>query len=119
MTDPHDVDVLVEGVLLARRLGESHAYDHLRGDEIDPGASRKDVALFARHTADTIYHPVGTCRMGQSSDRAAVVDSELRVHGVEGVRVADASIMPVIVNAPTHAACVMIGEKCAAIMSRR
>jgi choline dehydrogenase len=119
LTDPHDVSVLVEGVVLARRLGESPAYDHLRGDEIDPGMSRQDLAQFARHMADTIYHPVGTCRMGQSRDREAVVDSELCVHGVEGVRVADASIMPEIVNAPTHAACVMIGEKCAAIMSRR
>jgi choline dehydrogenase len=119
LTDSHDVDVLVEGVLLARRLGESPAFDHLRGEEIDPGVSTQDLAQFARHTADTIYHPAGTCRMGQFSDRGAVVDSELRVHGVEGVRVADASIMPEIVNAPTHAACVMIGEKCAAIMSRR
>jgi choline dehydrogenase len=54
--------------------------------------------------------------MGPLSDRGAVVDADLRVHGIDGLRVADASIMPVIVNAPTHAACVMIGEKCASII---
>jgi choline dehydrogenase len=56
--------------------------------------------------------------MGPASDRDAVVDRDLRVHGVDGLRVADASIMPVIVNAPTHATAVMIGEKCASIMTR-
>jgi choline dehydrogenase len=114
---PHDVSVLEEGIVLARRLGESRAYDHLRGEEVEPGASTQDLAQFARHKADSIYHAAGTCRMGPASDRAAVVDHALRVHGVEGLRVADASIMPVIVNAPTHAACVMIGEKCASIIA--
>lgn len=116
LTDPHDVSVLVEGVALARRLGDAHAYARLRGTEIEPGASIQDVAQFARQKADSIYHASGTCRMGPVSDRDAVVAADLRVHGVEGVRIADASIMPVIVNAPTHAACVMIGEKCASII---
>jgi choline dehydrogenase len=78
----------------------------------------QDVAQFARQKADSIYHAAGTCRMGPASDRGAVVDAELRLHGIDGVRVADASIMPVIVNAPTHAACVMIGEKCASVIAR-
>jgi choline dehydrogenase len=116
LSDPHDVDVLVEGVALARRFGESRAYDHLRAEEIEPGQSHQDLASFARQNADSIYHAAGTCRMGPASDRAAVVDADLRVHGIDGVRVADASIMPVIVNAPTHAACVVIGEKCASII---
>jgi choline dehydrogenase-like flavoprotein len=118
LSDPHDVDVLIEGVALARRFGESPAYDHLRGEEIEPGVSIQDLAQFARQKADSIYHAAGTCRMGPASDREAVVDADLRVHGIDGVRVADASIMPVIVDAPTHAACVMIGEKCAAILAR-
>jgi choline dehydrogenase-like flavoprotein len=118
LNDPHDVDVLVEGVALARRFGESHHYDRLRGEEIEPGMSHQDVAQFARQKADSIYHAAGTCRMGPASDRDAVVGADLRVHGIDGVRVADASIMPVIVNAPTHAACVMIGEKCASIITR-
>ncbi len=117
LSDPHDVDVLVEGVALARRLGESRAYDHLRAEEIEPGLSQQDVASFVRQKADSIYHAAGTCRMGPASDRAAVVDANLGVHGVDGLRVADASIMPVIVNAPTHAACVVIGEKCASLLA--
>ena len=118
LNDTHDVDVLVDGVALARRFGESRAYDHLRGEEIEPGSSMHDIARFARLKSDSIYHASGTCRMGPATDRDAVVDGELRVHGIEGVRIADASIMPEIVNAPTHAACVMIGEKCASIMTR-
>ena len=110
--------MLVEGVALARRFGESPAYDRLRAEEIEPGVSIQDLAQFARQKADSIYHAAGTCRMGPASDREAVVDADLRVHGIDGLRVADASIMPVIVDAPTHAACVMIGEKCAAILAR-
>jgi choline dehydrogenase len=119
LSEPYDVEVLAEGVALARRLGESRAYDHLRAEEIEPGVAHQDVASFARQKADSIYHAAGTCRMGPASDRAAVVDADLRVHGIDAVRVADASIMPVIVNAPTHAACVMIGEKCASIIGAR
>jgi choline dehydrogenase len=117
LSDPHDVSVLVEGVALARRFGESPAYDRLRAGEIEPGVSIQDLPQFARQKADSIYHAAGTCRMGPASDRAAVVGADLRVHGIDGLRVADASIMPVIVNAPTHAACVMIGEKCASMIA--
>jgi choline dehydrogenase len=117
LAESHDVSVLVEGVALARRFGESRAYDALRGEEIEPGMSVHDLAQFARQKADSIYHASGTCRMGPAADREAVVDAALRVHGLDGVRIADASIMPEIVNAPTHAACVMIGEKCAAIIA--
>lgn len=117
LTEPHDVSVLVEGVALARRFGECAAYDALRAEELEPGMSMHDLARFARQKAASIYHASGTCRMGPGSDREAVVDAELRVHGIDGLRIADASIMPDIVNAPTHAACVMIGEKCAAIIS--
>lgn len=116
LADRHDVAIFVEGLALARRFGDSAAYDDLRGVEIEPGVPIADVANYVRHKADSIYHAAGTCRMGLSAERDSVVDAELRVHGVAGVRVADASIMPVIVNAPTHAACVMIGEKCAALI---
>jgi choline dehydrogenase len=64
--------------------------------------------------AATIYHPGGTCRMGRGRD--AVVDPQLRVRGLDGLRVADASIMPTVVNAQTHAACVMIGERAAELI---
>ena len=114
-----DVTALVRGAWLARRLGESRAYDALRLEETEPGRaieSDRDLATFVRRQADSIYHLAGTCRMAADSDPGAVVDAGLRVHGVEGLRVADASIMPEVVNAPTHAACVAIGEKCAALI---
>ncbi|HEX4913157.1 MAG TPA: GMC family oxidoreductase N-terminal domain-containing protein [Vicinamibacterales bacterium] len=116
-----DVNALVRGVHLARWFGESDAYTPLRADEILPGAAMKsdaDLAAFVRRDADTIYHGAGTCKMGPASDRMAVVDATLRVRSIEGLRVADASIMPEVVNATTNAACVMIGEKAAELILR-
>ena len=81
--------------------------------------SERDLETFIRQKADTIYHLAGTCRMGPDADVDAVVDARLRVRGVDALRVADASIMPEVVNAPTHAACVAIGEKCADLISGR
>ena len=69
-----------------------------------------------RDAGNTIYHPAGTCRMGSDHDRLAVCDPELRVRGVAGLRVADASIMPQVVSGNTNAAAIMIGEKCAAMV---
>ncbi len=117
-----DTAALIQGARLARECGMARAYDELRLDETEPGVevrSHNDLERFAREKADTIYHLAGTCRMGPVSDPAAVVDGSLRVHGIERLRVADASIMPDVVNAPTHAACVMIGEKCATLISGR
>ena len=111
-----DVDALVRGVKLARWFGEAEAYQPLIADEILPGPAIKsdaDLATFVRRDSDTIYHGAGTCKMGPATDAAAVVDPTLRVRGVQGLRVADASIMPEVVNAPTNAASIMIGEKAA------
>ncbi len=86
----------------------------MTGQEIAPGAhiqSDADLLEWVRNTAETTYHPVGTCKMGQ--DAMAVVDPELRVHGIEGLRVADASIMPTLTSGNTNAPTIMIGEKCA------
>ena len=99
---------------LARWFGESDSYADLRADEIAPGAAMQsdaDLAAFARRDSDTIYHGAGTCKMGSAADPTAVVDPSLRVRGIDGLRIADGSIMPEVVNATTHAACVMIGEK--------
>jgi choline dehydrogenase len=99
---------------LSRELAGAPSYARLRGDEIEPGATvTSEAALieFARRAADTIYHPAGTCRMG--TDALAVVDARLRVRGIDGLRIADASIMPDVVGATTHAACVMIGARVA------
>jgi choline dehydrogenase len=113
-TDARDMDAALEAVRLARAFGASKAYDRLRGAAIDPLDSEvtpDQIRAYVRRSTGTIYHPGGTCRMGTGPD--AVVDPQLRVRGVEGLRVADASIMPTVVNAQTQAACVMIGERVA------
>jgi choline dehydrogenase len=115
--DAADLDDLVAGVRLARRIAAASAYRGLIGDAVDPPAStQSDDAMrtWIRGAADTIFHPVGTCRMGRAPE--AVVDPELRVRGVERLRVADASIMPVVVNSQTNAACLMIGARVAHLM---
>ena len=112
----------MRGVHLVRKLAASPAYDALRGAEVDQSINAKtdaEIAALVRAAADTIFHAAGTCRMGPSSDAMAVVDARLRVRGVEGLRVADASIMPEVVNATTHAACVMIGEKAADLLGAK
>jgi choline dehydrogenase len=114
LQDEADVKALVQGVKLCRWFAEADAYAELKGEELLPGPGAKsdaDLAAFARRDSDTIYHGAGTCKMGPATDSAAVVDPSLRVRGVDGVRVADGSIMPEVVNATTNAACVMIGEK--------
>ncbi|MEM8863383.1 MAG: GMC family oxidoreductase N-terminal domain-containing protein, partial [Chloroflexota bacterium] len=101
--DDHDVNVIVEGVKIARQIMESAAFDAYRGDEYLPGPnvqSDEEITEFVRNYTQTIYHPVGTCKMG--NDPMAVVNDRLQVHGVKGLRVADASIMPTIVNANTN-----------------
>lgn len=119
LTDPRDLDALAEGVRLARALGETRAYARLRGNAVDPKADEQTpeaIRAFIRRAADTIFHPVGTCRMG--SDARSVVDPVLRVRGVDNLRVADGSVMPVSVNAQTHAACLLIGAKAAEFILR-
>jgi len=109
-----DVQKLVAGIKLMRQLFQTSAFDEFRGEEIAPGADvQSDEALVAyiRDACSTVWHPVGTCKMG--TDPMAVVDPELRVHGVEGLRVVDASIMPTITTGNTNAPTIMIGEKAA------
>ena len=74
------------------------------------------MLAYARARGGTIFHPSSTCAMGPATNPMAVVDHELRVHGLEALRVADASIMPTVVSGNTNAACIMIGEKCADMM---
>lgn len=118
-SDPGDLEVLVEGVRLARALADTPAYAGVRGDAVDPGRDEQTPAAlraYVRRAADTIFHPVGTCRMG--ADEKSVVDPLLRVRGVEGLRVADGSVMPVTVNSQTHAACLLIGWRAAEFIQR-
>jgi choline dehydrogenase-like flavoprotein len=109
-----DVDVLESSLRLCREIGESSALDEWRSEELYPGpsvTSRAQVRDYIRRTAITYHHQVGTCKMG--TDALAVVDPELRVYGVTGLRVADASIMPAVTSGNTHAPATMIGERAA------
>jgi choline dehydrogenase len=120
IVDPHyleasqDADVLIAGIELAREFAHTSAFDGLRGRELAPGAaltSRADLEAYVREQASTVWHPAGTCQMGYTPD--AVVDAQLRVHGVEALRVADASVMPVITSGNTEAAVIAIAERAA------
>lgn len=109
-----DVQKLVAGIRLMRQLFHTSFFDEFRGKEIAPGADvTSDEALitYIRDTSSTMWHPVGTCKMG--TDPMAVVDPELRVPGVEGLRVVDASIMPTITTGNTNAPTIAIAEKAA------
>ncbi|MDF5711319.1 MAG: GMC family oxidoreductase N-terminal domain-containing protein [Nostoc sp. S4] len=109
-----DVQKLVEGVRLIRQLFQTSGFDEFRGREVAPGAEvTGDAALeaYVREVCGTVYHPIGTCKMG--TDPMAVVDPELRVRGVEGLRVVDASIMPTLNTGHTNAPAITIGEKAA------
>src|SRR6266849_2085148 len=109
-----DLQALVEGISLCRKVAQAAAFAPFRGMELYPGPEvQGDAAMtdYVRETALTGDHPVGTCKMG--SDPLAVVDAELRVHGLEGLRVVDASIMPTIVSGNTNAPTIMIAEKAA------
>ena len=112
--DDADRQVLVESVALARRIARAKAFDAYRGAEVLPGEqaqSQKVISEYVCNIIETQYHPVGTCKMG--TDPMAVVDARLRVRGVEGLRVVDASIMPAIVGGNTNAPTIMIAEKAA------
>ncbi len=109
--------MMVECARLARWIFSQPAFEPYRDGEIFPGEAvqtDEELLAFIRRKAETIYHPIGTCRMG--TDDGAVVDPELRVHGIDGLRVVDASIMPALVSGNTNAPTIMIGEKCAASM---
>jgi len=111
-----DVRVFLKGIELARDIAHTAAFQSFTKAEITPGVttSETEQRQYIRSAASTVWHPVGTCKMGW--DALAVVDPQLRVHGIEGLRVADASVMPTITSGNTNAACIMIGEKAAEII---
>ncbi len=114
-----DVATLVRGLKEARRIFSSPALNQYAGAEIEPGASvvsDQQLEALVRAQVSTAYHPVGTCKMGPRTDPLAVVDARLRVHGIEGLRVADASIMPNIIGGNTSGPTTMIGERAATFM---
>lgn len=115
----HDLQTMIRGLGLIRSIAEAPAIQPYNAEEFIPGPSINsdaDIIDYIRNTGGTIFHPSGTCKMGD--DANAVVDSNLRVRGVDGLRVADASIMPTVVSGNTNAGCIMIGEKLADILLR-
>jgi choline dehydrogenase-like flavoprotein len=112
LTEPEDVQALVTGMRRAREMAAAGPLAEAVAREIFPGdgvESDDDLAADLRRRVELIYHPVGTCKMGSGEE--AVVDAELRVRGIEGLRVADASIMPVIPGGNTNAPAIMVGER--------
>ena len=116
--DVGDIDGMIEGAKISREILSASEFDSYRGEEIFPGAAATtdaDLEAFIRRKAESIYHPVGTCRMG--NDDTAVVDSELRVRGVDGLRVVDASVMPCLPGGNTNAPTIMIAERAAELIA--
>ncbi|GGC49382.1 choline dehydrogenase [Siccirubricoccus deserti] len=114
LSSPVDAELTVRAIRIAQSVMTAPAMAPLQVTEIAPGKDRTtddEILDWVRRAAETTYHPVGTCRMG--ADALAVVDARLRVHGIEGLRVADASIMPTLTSGNTNAPAIMIGEKAA------
>ncbi|PJI46209.1 MAG: alcohol dehydrogenase [Pseudomonas sp.] len=117
LANEEDGRVLVEGVKLARKILAQPEFDSIRGAEMLPGPQVQTDEQLMDHLRDyaaTVFHPVGTCKMGE--DPLAVVDLRLRVHGLKGLRVVDASIMPTLISGNTNAPCIMLGERAAAMI---
>ena len=117
-----DRDDFRRSVALIREIIAQAALDPYRGAELFPGPDVKtdaEIDAFVRQAVETCYHPVGTCKMGRDTDASAVVDDTLQVHGVEGLRVVDAAIMPSIVSGNTNAPTIMIAEKAADMIRGR
>lgn len=117
-SDPegHDLRLLVAGIRRARELVAQVPLAAWAQRELTPGAevvSDDALAEYVRRTANTVYHPAGTCRMGAADDRGAVVDPQLRVRGLEGLRVADASVFPTLPSVNPCLSCMMVGERAA------
>jgi choline dehydrogenase len=119
MTQPEDLALQIEGLREARRIAAAAPLArHLNG-ELAPGSTATtdaDLERYIRNTGGCIFHPVGTCRMGPGED--TVVGADLRVHGLRGLRMADASVMPQITSGNTNAPVIMIAEKAADLIRR-
>ena len=122
LSTEEDRRAIREGVRMMREVARQEAFDPYRGAELTPGArvdTDAEIDAWVRRTAETIYHPVGACRMGAAGDPMAVVDAELRVQGLAGLRVVDASVMPTLVGGNTNAPTIMIAEKAADLIRGR
>ena len=119
-SEGRDLATIVAGLKIARRIASAAAFKSSGVEEILPGAaatSDEDLAAAVRAEGQTIYHPAGTCKMG--TDDMSVVDPSLRVHGLDGLRVVDASVMPTLIRGHTQAPTVMIAEKGAELILQK
>jgi choline dehydrogenase len=119
LAERRDLDTLIAGVKIGRDILAQSGFDPYRAEELEPGpAARTDAELekWIRARCETIYHPVGTCKMGPDNDPMAVVDNQCRVRGIDGLRVVDASVMPTVIGGNTNAPTIMIAERVASWM---
>jgi choline dehydrogenase len=119
LAERRDLDTLIAGFKIGREIFADEAFNPYRDAEFQPGVDVKtdaEIEQWIRGHCETIYHPVGTCKMGPSTDPMAVVDNRCRVHGLVGLRVVDASVMPTLVGGNTNAPTVMIAERVAGFM---
>jgi len=128
MIDPHylehpdDQKVMIDGVRSARKILAAPSFNQYQSWEVGPGPeaqSDAEILAFIRKKSETIYHPVGTCKMGDISDVMTVVDPELKVKNIRGLRVVDASVMPTLVGGNTNAPTIMIAERCADLIKQQ
>ncbi|MEM7336010.1 MAG: GMC family oxidoreductase [Chloroflexota bacterium] len=115
-TDPYDAKILVEGLKLARRLVSQSPLNEWVKRELFPGLDVQDdetLSAYGRKVAGTVYHPAGTCKMGAEADETAVVSPTLKLHGIENLRIADASIFPTMIGVNPNLTIMMIGLRCA------
>jgi choline dehydrogenase len=116
LSTEHDRDLAIEGFKMLRKIFQSEVFQAHSTYEILPGDSVQtdaEILDFWRREAMSVYHPVGSSRMGSADDPTAVVDNELRVHGIESLRIADASIFPLLPSGNTHAPTVAVAERAA------
>jgi choline dehydrogenase len=119
LTDPDDVRIMVAAFRIASQIAATDPFRSLVTEQIRPGPevkSDEEIADFVRQVGSTVFHPCGTCRMGE--DDKAVVDSQLRVRGIDGLRVADASVMPAMPSPNIHPATIMVAEKGSDIIAK-
>src|SRR3979411_2934396 len=117
LSSPPDAELTVRAVRIARAIMTAPAMAPFQVTEVAPGADLTtdgEILDWIKRAAETTYHPVGTCKVGPGP--RAVVDAQLRIHGIEGLRVADASIMPTLTSGNTNAPSIMIGEKASRLM---